>query len=243
MTDSNSKTRSNFSDNFNSRTSRWLLLLALFCGALLLPGCGGGAGPSKLDRELKALESETASERETALLHLADMGKAEAESAASKAVGFLKDENAGVRGAAVKLLVKFEHKTPDALTALGSLAQSDSDESVQGEALQALQELGATDKYIEVCIAFLTGADAGKQSIGANGLQGVEKGAAVAAQAALLTRLKDGSAEVRSQCVYALGNLGAKASDETKAALEAAAKDPDKDVAEAGKAALESLNE
>jgi len=58
-----------------------------------------------------------------------------------------------------------------------------------------------------------------------------------------LASLKDGSAEVRSQCAYALGNLGAKATAETKTALEAAAKDADKDVAEAGKAALESLNQ
>lgn len=219
-------------------TSPWTgLLIALLC-AFLLPGCGKSTN-SKLDLELAALDSSTPDERETALLHLKDIAGGEA--AAPKAIKLLKDDSAGVRTAAIGLLAKF--KTPEALTALGSLAANDPDEGVQGEAMAALLGMGATDKYIEVCIAFVNGADAGKQSIGANGLQQVDAGVAEAAQDALLARLKDGSAEVRSQCAYALGNLGAKATAETKTALEAAAKDADKDVAEAGKAALESLNQ
>ena len=240
MTASNSKTIISFTGKPNSGVSRWPgLLLALFC-AMLLPGCGKTAN-SQLDLELAALDSSTAGERETALLHLKDI--AGGEEAAPKAIKLLKDDSAGVRTAAIGLLAKFEQKTPEVLTALGSLAANDPDEGVQGEAMAALLGMGATDKFIEVCIAFVNGADAGKQSIGANGLQQVDAGVAEAAQDALLARLKDGSSEVRSQCAYALGNLGAKATAETKTALEAAAKDADKDVAEAGKAALESLNQ
>jgi len=219
-------------------TSPWAgLLIALLC-AFILPGCG--KTNSKLDAELAALDSDDAKARETALLHLADV--AGGEEAAPKAVELLKDDSEGVRAAAITLLAKYEHKTDEALGALASLASGDPDESVQGSALGALKELGATDKYVEVCVALLNGADAGKQSIGANGLQQVGDAAGEAAQAALLTRLKDGSAEVQAQCAYALGELGANASAETKTALEAAAKSTNKDVAEAGKAALESLN-
>jgi len=240
MTYSNSKTRSNSTDNFSSGTSRWrLLLLALFCGALLLPGCGGGAGPSKLDRELKALESETASERETALLHLAGMGK-EAESAAPKAVGLLKDDNAGVRSAAIQLLVKLENKTPDALAAVTSVANDDSDESVRGEAFNALVTL-SPEKFAELCLTYVKGDDEAKQEQGANGLQSVDS-IGKDAEAALVARLQSASSSaVRQQCTFALGMLGSKASAETKAALEAAAKDSDKDVAAGAKGALESL--
>jgi len=240
MTDSNSKTRSNFSDNFNSRTSRWLLLLALFCGTLLLPGCGGGAGPSKLDRELKALESETASERETALLHLAGMGK-EAESAAPKAVELLKDDNVGVRAAAVALIADFEHKTPEALAGLVVLASGDADADVQQSAMTALNDLGAHEEHVKAAKALLASDDGDKRCAAANALSQAGEHAA-AAQTELIAGLTDAESCVREYCAVALGNLGAKASGEAKAALESAAGDKESTVAEAVKGALENLN-
>jgi len=241
MSYSNSEKVSMFTENSNPASSLWKsLLLGLFC-SIFLPGCGDGAGPSKLDREMGALDSETASERETALMHLTGMGKEKAESAAPKAVELLKDENAAVRAAAVALIASFEHKTPEALAGLADLASGDTDADVQQNAMIALNDLGAHEQHVEAAKALLASDDGDKRCAAANALSEAGEHAA-AVQTELIAGLMDTESCVREYCALALGNLGAKASAEAKAALADAAGDKESTVAEAVKTALENLN-
>tara|TARA_A100001037_G_scaffold3357_1_gene3224 strand:+ start:966 stop:1676 length:711 start_codon:yes stop_codon:yes gene_type:complete len=213
--------------------------------ALLLSACGagsgasgGGGGEADISGDLELLNSENAEDRENGLLHLIDHeGGAQG---GTKAVELLKDENMRVASAAIKFVVK--HKTDGATDALGSLATDAADDGVKIEALQALNDLGATDKYVEISVGMLKSSDAAQQSMGANNLGRVE-GGAPAAQEALIAALGSGNAEVKSQCAYALGILGSKASAEAKTALETASKDSDKNVAQSAKDALAAINQ
>jgi HEAT repeat protein len=240
MTASNSKTILTFTDKFSFGASCWPgLLLALLC-ALLLPGCTSDtdsilAADPELAEEINGLESALATDRETALLHLADLGKERAEDvAAPRAVELLKDENANVRKAAMLLITRFGHKTPESVAALIAAATSDEDVDVRGEAFYGHEE------FVKLCKTLLTGDDPDKRCMAANGLVGAGEHA-MAAETELLAGLKDSEWCVREQCADALGKFGSKASAEVKAALKAAANDEDAKVAKAAKAALKNL--
>jgi hypothetical protein len=223
MTYSTSRTINSLMDRPKSGTSPWTgLLLALFCGALLLPGCGGGAGPSKLDRELKALESDTASERETALLHLVNLP--DGAEGAPKAVGLLKDTEKGVRSAAISLIAKSEHKTPEALAALSAVATGDADTDVAQFAMDTLLALGAAKEHVKAAQAHLASDDGAKRCAGANSISEASAESIATLEKELATALTDKDDCVREYSALALEKLGDKASAETKAALAAAKK-------------------
>ncbi len=240
MTTCNSKVISSAPEKFGSvafcwRTGQLLVLLS----ALLLPGCSKKTDPAVLE-EMKALDSPSAADREDALLHLADMGD-KAKPAAPKAVELLNDQSVGVRNAAIQLIIRTEHNTPESLAGIGALASEDEDEEVRHNALNALKSLGAHEKHAKICAELLSSRNERQREVGALGLAEAGEYAAVA-QAQLVAGLKDRkSTYVRMYCATALGNLGAKASDEAKAQLETMKNDREKMVADAVKEALKKL--
>ena len=239
MTPSTSRTINSSVDRPKSGASPWSgLLIALLC-ALLLPGCGKNTS-SQLDAELAALESSDAKARETAIMHLMDLP--EGAEGTKKVIGLLKDDSADVRSTAIKFLSKFENKDPEVVAAYKSLAGSDPDEGVRGQAFGALGTFGDQDEFILLCKEYLAGADEEKQLAGAEALAAIEGDGAAAAQTELIAALKSKNAIVRYKSAVALGNLGAKATAEAKAGLEALASDSDAQVKESAKEALGNLN-
>ncbi len=239
MTPSTPRTINSLIFKPSAGTSPWAgLLIALFC-ALLLPGCGKSASSSALDAELAALDSSDAKARETAIMHLMDLPDgAEGE---SKVIGLLKDDSADVRSTAIKFLSKFENKDPEVVAAYKSLAASDPDAGVRDQAFGAFGTFGDQGEFIALCKEYLAGADEDKQFSGVSALSAMEGEAAAAAQTELIAALKSKNANVRYKSAVALGNLGAKATAEAKAGLEALASDPDEQVKESAKEALGKL--
>jgi len=220
-----------------SGSSPWPgLLLALLC-ALLLPGCGKKTS-SQLDIELEALDSDDAKARQTAIMHLMDLP--EGADGTKKVIGLLKDDSADVRSTAIKFLSKFENKDPEVVAAYKSLAASDPDAGVRDQAFGAFGTFGDQGEFIALCKEYLAGADEDKQFSGASALAGQGE-AAAAAQTELIAALKSQNALVRYKSAVALGNLGAKATAEAKAGLEALASDSDAQVKESAKEALGKL--
>ena len=239
MTTYKSKAISSAPEKFGSvafcwRTGQLLVLLS----ALLLPGCSKKTDPAVLE-EMKALDSSSAADREDALLHLADMGD-KAKPAAPKAVELLNDQSEGVRNAAIQLIIRTEHNTPESLAGIGALASEDEDEEVRHNALNALKSLGAHEKHAKIYAELLNSGKERQRELGALGLSEAGEHAAVA-QAQLVAGLKDKLPYVRMYCAMALGNLGAKASDEAKAQLETMKNDREKMVADTVKEALKKL--
>jgi|TARA_B100001971_G_C18251810_1_gene578862 HEAT repeat protein len=238
MTFYNSNTIPSAAWKFGFRASCWRtgLLLAFF-SALLLSGCGGKTD-SRLAEEMKGLESSSAEKRTDALLHLADMGGL-AKKAAPRAIELLKDGDAGVRNAAIQLIIRTKHNTKESLAGISALATGDKDEEVQGNALNALLGFEAHEEHAKACVKLLGGEDRMRE-IGSLGLAGA-KSPAVVAQKELVAGLKDKLPYVRMNCAKALGNLGSAASADTKAQLKAAEADKEKQVADAVTEALGKL--
>ena len=233
MTPSNSKAISSA-----SATCRHTSLLFVLFIALLLPGCGEKTSPTVL-KEIEALDSTSAKEREDALLHLADH-KEKAKQAGPKAVELLNDDSAGVRVAAIKLIATSRFDTAEALAAIAALAAEEKDEGVRSEALNALLGLEAHEEHAEVCAKLLGSKEEGVREVAALGLAEA-KDKAVVAETEILTGLKDKSAYVRMYCAMAIGNIGVDASDGAKKQLEALKNDKEEMVRDAVKEALGKL--
>jgi len=213
------------------------LLFALFI-ALLLPGCGEKTSPTVL-KEIEALDSPSAEAREDALLHLADY-KEKAKQAGPKAVELLSDDSAGVRAAAIKLIVTAKYDTDEALAGIGALASEEKDEDVRSQALDALKGLGADKEHAKAAAKLLVSKEERLRELGA--IQLAEAGGnAVSAETELLAGLKDKSAYVRMNCAMAIGNIGVDASDGAKKQLEALKNDKEEMVRDAVKEALGKL--
>ena len=102
--------------------------------------------------------------------------------------------------------------------------------------------MGEEADFIALCKEYLAGADEDKQSAGAEGLAQIEGDGAAVAQTELIAALKSKNALVRYKSAVALGNIGAKATEEAKAGLAALASDSDEQVKESAKEALGNLN-
>ena len=208
--------------------------LLLACCTFLLLGCGGDSE----SREVKALKSDDPATRMAALNKLQDMGD---KASAPKAVELLKDKDPDVRRTATALIVKLKHNTPEVLKILSDIvANTDDDQNVRTTALHALLDLGAHKEFIEQCKKILAGSETGLRQAASMYL-GEAGEHASGAQTELIAGLKDADTGIKMGCIVALGNLGSKASDETKAALGSAAKDANKNVAKMAKDALKKL--
>ena len=192
-----------------------------------------------IPEEMEGLDSTSAIDRENSLLHLAE-SRVAAKKAAPKAVELLKDDSAGVRAAALQLIFRAEHNTPEALAGISILASGDKDENVRNEALSGLKIFGAHEEHAKVCAKLLGSKEQQLREIGSLGLTEANHHAVVV-QAELVSALKDKSAYVRANCAEALGNLGVDASDEARKGLEALKNDKEKMVQTAVKKALERL--
>ena len=217
-----------------------ILTLLAFCSVFLL-ACGGGSGDSALDKAVKNLGSELASERIAAIDTLIASGN-KAKEHVAKAVPLLNDDKAKVRAAAIRLVVKFKHGTEEVTDALVSIVESDSDIQCKIGGFNALKELGEEAKFVEACAAALTKGNAELKENAAMALA-LSENPVPKAQDALIAGCDDKNAVVRMSCVTALGNLGVDASDAAKAKIKALEADADADVKEAAKEALANLKE
>ena len=215
-----------------------ILTLLAFCSVFLL-ACGGGSPDSALDKAVKNLGSDLASERIAGLDGLIAAGS-KAKEHVAKAVPLLSDDKAKVRAAAIRVVVKFKHTTEEVTDALVSIVESDSDIQCKIGGFNALKELGEEAKFVKACAAALTKGNAELKENAAMALAQSEN-PVPNAQDALIAGCDDKNAVVRMSCVTALGNLGVDASDAAKAKIKALEADADADVKEAAKEALANL--
>jgi len=212
------------------------ILIAVMSLALLLPGCG----KSKTSQELKLLKSESAEERENAILHLGQLARTEeAVAAIPHLVKALDDAEANVRRAAATVLGTFRAKAKPAVEKLAQLAGEDGDVPVRQAALLALQNIGAAERMSEPCAEMLGSDDEETRKFAALMLAQTP-GAAKKAVTGLTKALKDQNDDVRMYAAQALGSAGADASSAVPA-LKTALQDKVDYVREAAKEALSKV--
>jgi len=204
--------------------------------ALLLPACG----KSKTSQELKLLKSESAEERENAILHLGQLARTEeAAAAVPHLIKALDDPEANVRRAAATTLGVFRAKAVSASEKLAEIAGEDSDVPARQAALLALQGIGAEDKMAEPCADLLRSEDEATRQFAAMMLS-QSPDAAKGAVMGLTKALKDKNDDVRMYAAQALGGAGADASSAAPA-LKKALQDKSEYVRGAAQEALSKI--
>jgi HEAT repeat protein len=210
-------------------------LLTCLMAAAFFVGCGGDP---QMAADLNALKTESGAKKRDAILHLAGKGKA-AHRATPLLIEAFKDEDAGVRRAALEALpVIISSPTQEMTDAIISLTE-DPDAGVQTSALQALSALKATDALIEASAKVMqTGAKANRVSACVLLLELKEK--AAPATDALIEALGSDDPQLQMHAALALGEIGSPAA-KALPALQKVKKTSDEEIAACAASAIKKI--
>jgi HEAT repeat protein len=219
--------------------------LAFGSGSLLLVAMAlTGCGDKELAKELKDLNDPSAQTRESAVIHMRELGP-RAHLAIPKIVERLKDTEAKVRKATIETLVglgdKSKETVPTLIADLAGLSTQDPDLDVKIAAASALAYFKARKEAAAAYASLLEGPPTEVRRNACMQLAQLGKEASVATDV-LVKATRDKDDDIRMYASETLGNIG----DEAKSAgaipaLQLATRDKNPHVQRVAKEALEKL--